>query len=101
MMVVQIVGWSAVAAVVSWRLAWRRARAMIKWVRAQAYTDTEHWKAEAARWRAYSARLAREIEAWKVGHLEGRADVVSIIPLLIAAQQERARCSCAAASQNT
>jgi len=101
MMVMHIVGWSAVAAVVSWRLAWRRARAMIKWVTAQAQTDAEHWKAEAARWRANSARLAKEIEAWKVGHLEGRADIVSIIPLLIAAQHERAGCSCTAASQNT
>jgi hypothetical protein len=101
MMVEHIVGWSAVAAVVSWRLAWRRARAMIKWVRAQAHAESEHWKAEAVRWRANSARLAKEIEAWKVGHLEGRADVVSIVPLLIAVQPERAGCSCRAAGQNT
>jgi len=96
-----IVGWSAVAAVVSWRLAWRRARAMIKWVTAQAQTDAEHWKAEAARWRANSARLAKEIEAWKAGHLEGRADVVSIVPLLIAAHQECVACACTAASHSS
>ena len=43
----------------------------------------------------HAARLSKEIEAWKAGHLEGRADVASIVPLLIAAQQEKAACTCA------
>jgi len=101
MTVMHIVGWSVVSAVVSWRLAWRRARAMINQVRAQGHVESERWRAEAARWRANSARLAKEIEAWKAGHLEGRADVVSIVPLLIAAHQECVACACTAASHSS
>jgi len=96
MTVVHIVGWSVVAAAVSWRLAWRRARAMINRIAGQAQVESRQLKAEVARWRAHAARLSKEIEAWKAGHLEGRADVVSIVPLLIAAQQEKVACTCAA-----
>jgi hypothetical protein len=94
MTVVHIVGWSVIAAAVSWRLAWRRARAMINHIAAQAQVESRQLRAEVARWRAHAARLAKEIEAWKAGHLEGRADVVSIVPLLIAAQQEKVACTC-------
>jgi hypothetical protein len=96
MTVVHIVGWSVVAAVVSWRLALRRARAMINQVAAQAQVELRQLDAEMARWRAHAVRLSKEIEAWKAGHSEGRADVVSIVPLLMAAQQEKVACTCAA-----
>jgi hypothetical protein len=93
---VLIVGWSVVAAAASWRLAWRRARAVINHVAAQAHVESRQLEAEVARWRGYAARLSKEIEAWKAGHLEGRADVAGIVPLLIAAQQEKVPCTCAA-----
>ena len=96
MTVVQVVGWSVIAAAVSWRLAWRRARAMINQIATQAQVESQQLRAEVTRWRAHAARLSKEIEAWKAGHLEGRADVVSIVPLLIAAQREKAACTCAA-----
>jgi hypothetical protein len=69
---------------------------MINHIAAQAQVESRQLRAEVARWRAHAARLAKEIEAWKAGHLEGRADVVSIVPLLIAAQQEKVACTCAA-----
>ncbi len=96
MTVVQIIGWSVIAAAVSWQLAWRRARAMINHIATQAQVESQQLRAEVARWRAHAARLSKEIEAWKAGHLEGRADVVSIVPLLIAAQREKVACTCAA-----
>ncbi len=96
MTVVQIVGWSVIATAVSWRLAWRRARAMINHIATQAQVESQQLRAEVARWRTHAARLSKEIEAWKAGHLEGRADVVSIVPLLIAAQREKVACTCAA-----
>jgi len=72
----------------------RSARAIINRIAAQAQVESRQLKAEVARWRAHSARLSKEIEAWKAGHLEGRADVASIVPLLIAAQQEKVACTC-------
>jgi hypothetical protein len=69
---------------------------MINHVAAQAHVESRQLRAEVATWRAHAGRLSKEIEAWKAGHLEGRADVVSIVPLLIAAQQEKVACTCAA-----
>jgi hypothetical protein len=65
-------------------------------IAAQAHDESRQLMAEVARWRGHAARLSKEIEVWKAGHLEGRADVVSIVPLLIAAQQEKVACTCAA-----
>jgi lysozyme family protein len=99
MTVVHIIGWSVVAAVVSWRLAWHRARTMFEHVVTQAHAESRQLRAEVARWKTNAIRLSKEIDAWKAGHLEGRADVVSIVPMLIAARQESAACTCAAADQ--
>jgi hypothetical protein len=41
---------------------------------------------EVARATAEAARVAREAEAYKAGHQHGRQDVISIMPLLVAAQ---------------
>jgi hypothetical protein len=98
--VIHIVGWSVIAAAVSWRLAWRRARAMINQIAAEAQLESRQLNAEVARWRDHTARLSKEIEAWKAGHLEGRADVVSIVPLLIAARQDKVACTCAASKNS-
>jgi hypothetical protein len=99
MTVVHIIGWSMVAAVVSWRLAWHRARAIFDRALAQAHAESRHMQAEADRWRTNSIRLSKEIAAWKAGHQEGRADVVGIVPMLIAARQNSAACSCTAEQQ--
>jgi hypothetical protein len=97
--VVHIIGWSMVAAIISWRLAWHRARAIFGRALAHADAESRQMRAEAERWRTNSIRLSKEIAAWKEGHHEGRADVVSIVPMLIAARQDSAACSCTADDQ--
>jgi hypothetical protein len=96
MRVVEIIGWSMVAAVVGWRLAWHRARTAIDRAVTQAHTDSWQLRAEVDRWKTNSIRLSKEIAAWKAGHQEGRADVVSIVPMLIAARQSTTACNCVA-----
>jgi hypothetical protein len=97
----QIIGWSVTAAVVGCRLAWNRARVVIDHISAQADIESRQWKAEAMRWRAKAARLSQENDAWRAGHQEGRADVISIVPLLVAARQDGGTCTCATAAQIT
>jgi hypothetical protein len=91
----QIIGWSVVAAVTGWRLAWNRARVAIDHVSTQTAIESRHWKAEAMRWRAQAAKLSQENDVWRAGHQEGRADVISIVPLLVAARQDNRMCTCA------
>jgi hypothetical protein len=98
-MVFQAIGWSVVAAVVAWRIAWHRARRIFDRAIAQARAESRHFRAEADRWKANSIRLSKEIEAWKAGHQEGRADVVGIVPMLMAARQDNAACNCMAGDQ--
>ena len=53
-------------------------------------------------WQSNAIRLSKEIEAWKAGHQEGRADAISIMPMLMAAkQQDNVACTCAASGQMT
>jgi len=99
MTVLQIIGWSMAGAVVGWRLAWHRARARFDLSVTQAHAESRQLRAEADQWKANSIRLSKEIAAWKAGHQEGRADVVSIVPMLIAARQNTAACSCVADNQ--
>jgi len=103
MTVVQIVGWSVIAAVAGWRLAWSRARASIEDIKARALIESRQWKAEAERWRANAAQLIQEIEAWKAGHQEGRADLINMVPLLVSARQSARQdggtCACKTATQ--
>jgi uncharacterized membrane protein YqiK len=95
----QIIGWSMVAAVTAWRLAWHRARGAIDHISAQAAIESRQWKAEAMRWRAKAATLSQQNDAWRAGHQEGRADVISIVPLLVAARQDSGACTCGTAAQ--
>ena len=100
MTVVHIIGWSVVAAVLSWRLAWHRARTIFERAVTLARAESRQLQAEVDRWKSNSIRLSKEIAAWKAGHEEGRADVVSIGTMLMAARQETGACStCAAADQ--
>jgi len=43
--------------------------------------------------------LTREIEAWKAGHQEGRADLISMVPYLFSARQDNNMCTCTTAAQ--
>jgi len=99
MTVIQIIGWSVIAAVVGWRLAWNRARATIADISTKTLTESRQWRAESERWRAEVARLSREIDAWKSGHQEGRADLISMVPLLVSARRDSSTCTCTTAAQ--
>lgn len=58
--------------------------------RAEMRREINHWQEAAARANAEAARIAREAEAFKAGCQSGREDVISIVPLLVAAQKRPA-----------
>jgi len=63
------------------------ARRELTQARAEMRREVTHWQEAAARATAEAARVAREAEAFKAGCIHGREDVISIMPLLVAAQQ--------------
>jgi predicted YcjX-like family ATPase len=83
----------AVGATISWRAARSRARREARRELARAWADmrreVNHWQEAAARANAEVARVAREADAYKAGHKNGREDVISIIPPLLVAAQQR------------
>jgi hypothetical protein len=52
-----------------------------------ARREIQHSKDEAARARSHAAQLARDAETWAAGCKQGRDDVITVVPLLIAAQE--------------
>jgi hypothetical protein len=83
---------AAVGPVIGWRAARARARAETRReltrLRADMRREVKHWQEAAARATAEAARVAREAEAYKAGCKHGREDVISIMPLLVAAQRQ-------------
>jgi hypothetical protein len=86
---------ATVGPVIGWRAARSRGRAetrrQLARARADMHREVEHWQEAAARATAEAARVAREADAFKAGCQSGREDVISIVPLLMAAQQNPAR----------
>ena len=84
----------AVGAAISWQATRSRARAEARRELARAWADmrreVNHWQEAAARANTEVARVTREMAAYKAGHRNGREDVISIMPLLVAAQQRPA-----------
>jgi len=66
--------------------ATRRAAATLAHAEAQMRKELIHWQEAAERATAEAARAGREAEAYKAGCKHGREDVMSIMPLLVAAQ---------------
>jgi hypothetical protein len=85
---------AAIGPVVSWRAAraraWAETRRELTRLRADMRREVQHWQEAAARATAEAARVAREAEAFRAGCKHGREDVISIMPLLVAAQQNPA-----------
>lgn len=82
------------AAVVAWgitmlRVSGQNARlkAEVARVNRLAHKEIQHWQDEAARARAHAAQVERASKAWAAGAKQGRDDVISVVPLLIAAQE--------------
>lgn len=85
---------TAAGLVISWQSGLARARAQMRRELARIQADMRrqvvHWQEAAERANAEAARIAREAEAFRAGHQSGRDDVISIMPLLVAAQQRPA-----------
>jgi hypothetical protein len=81
--------------VLSWQSARSLARAEMRRelarIRADMRREVIRWQEAAVRANAEAARVAREAEAFKAGCQSGREDVISIVPLLVAAQQHPAQ----------
>ena len=91
---------AAIGPLIGWRAARSRGRAEMRQelarTRAEMRRELTHWQEAAARATAEAARVAREAEAFQAGCKLGREDVISIMPLLVATQQnpaEEARAS--------
>jgi hypothetical protein len=93
MNVLGILGWSVIAATLAWGLTLRHAGATMAARRADAEREIRHWAALAARERTRAVQLERELERWSDGCRQGREDVASIVPMLLAAQG-RPACLC-------
>ncbi len=94
-MIIPLVIGAAVGAAIGWRAARSRARAQMRQELTRARVDmrreVNQWQQAAARANAETARVAREADAYKAGCQSGREDVISIMPLLVAAQQQPAQ----------
>jgi hypothetical protein len=64
-----------------------RLRAEIARIDRLARQEIAHWQDEAAGARTRAAQVERDSKAWAAGCKQGRDDVISVVPLLIAAQE--------------
>lgn len=80
----------ALGVAVGWRLGMIRAHAMLSEMFARMRREVRHWQDAAARATAEADRVAQAAETWAAGRKQGRDDVISIMPLLMAAQQRPA-----------
>ena len=89
MAVLETIGWAVLAAAAAWTVAMCAALVVLSRHRAAMQREVRHWQAEAIRAAALTAQLKQEIEMWSKGCQQGRDDVISIVPLLVAAVHER------------
>ena len=83
------------AAVAAWgftmvRASMQHARLRADMARAEreARREIQHWRDEAARARTHAAQIARDAANWAAGCKQGREDVATVVPLLLAAQEK-------------
>ena len=81
------IAWATIAAVAAWGMTLAHANAAIGRLQAERRKEIKHWQTEAARARAHAAQLAQAAAAWTAGCKQGREDVMTIMPLLVAAHQ--------------
>lgn len=87
--VLDIIGWSFVAAVTAWGATLSWAKLMLAHSRSVLQEDVHYWYTEAMKARDLTAQLKREIATWSKGCQQGREDIMAIVPLLMAAQERR------------
>lgn len=78
------------AAIGRW-LVMARAAGLLARERAEMAQDVEYWQAAAERANSEAARIAREAKSFAAGCKQGREDVISIMPLLVAANERPER----------
>jgi hypothetical protein len=91
------VAWIIGAVVLTWAVMLARASARISRLRAELArlheemrAEIQHWQEESARAKVHAAQVARDAATWAVAWKQGREDVFSTVPLLIAAQERLA-----------
>lgn len=76
---------ATIAAVTAWGLTRAHAAATISRVREQMRHEVLYWQEESARAKTRAAQLAKDIATWTAGCKQGRDDLVTVLPLIIAA----------------
>lgn len=90
-MVLDVIGWSFVAAVTAWGVTLSWAKFALAHARAALEDQIRYWHAEAVKARELAAQLKHETAAWSKGCQQGRLDVMAIMPLLVAEQDRIAK----------
>jgi hypothetical protein len=80
----------AAGALAGWRAAYRRACAVWSGDQQNLIDELHHARAEAARAHAEKERVAQHAESWAAGFTQGRDEVISIVPLLMAQREQAA-----------
>ena len=80
----EIAAWAVIAATAAWGLTLWHASAVIRQVRAEASGEIQRAQAGAMRARARAAQLSRELASWTDGCRQGREDMMTLMPLLLA-----------------
>ena len=82
-----ILVWSLAGATAGWGLTSLRAAGTMSRARQQMRREIRHWQSETERYKAVADRHAQDKAVWAAGCRQGRDDVITIVPLLLAAQQ--------------
>lgn len=78
---------ATVSGVAVWWFASQHTADLLRQSRVIMNREIIYWRELAERATAETQRLTREKESWSAGCKQGREDVISIMPLLVAAQQ--------------
>lgn len=79
------IAWLTIAVVTVWALTWARAAATISRLREQMRQEVRYLQEESERAKTEAAQLAKDIATWTAGCKQGRDDLVTVLPLIIAA----------------
>jgi hypothetical protein len=79
--------WFLAGATAGWGLTSLRAATTVSHARQQMRREIRHWQSETERYKSVADRHAQDKAAWTAGCKQGRDDVITIMPLLLAAQQ--------------
>lgn len=82
-----ILVWFLAGAIAGWGVTSLRAAGTMSRAREQMRREIRHWQSETERYKAVADRHAQEKAAWAAGCKQGRDDVITIVPMLLAAQQ--------------